>query len=106
MTITVKKDNVVALEHDIRSVSSSNGYTSVFLTGGLIVLNLLVNEFVEVQIFDEGQSVLHMLATFESYQFNMSSYISNGNDGNPVGSTQNGVTNNSLVFKNLKMLEN
>ena len=102
----VKKNNEVVLDHEIYNVSSANGYTHAFLTGGYLTLDFQINDFVEVRIVEDQTSVMHLLATFENYQFSMSSYVSNGGDGNDVGSTQNGVTNNSLVFRNISILGN
>ena len=104
LSVIVKKNNATVIEHDLHSVSSANGYTHTFLTGGFVAVNLQINDFVDVEIFDDGSSVMHIFALFESYQFSMSSYTSNGEDGNEEGSTHSGVTNNSLVFRNISIL--
>lgn len=101
MIAKVYKDSNQILEHEIHQLSINNGYASVMLTGGLLPLSIGVGDLVEVQVYNGDEKVLDMVATFESYQFAMSSYVSNGEDG--LEGTQTGVTNNSLVFKVLKM---
>lgn len=101
ITVKVYQNSVLKLEHEISNLSMNNGYVSCFLTGGLIALPFSVGEYVQVQAYNDEEKVMDIIATFESYQFSMSSYVSNGSDG--LEGTQTGVTNNSLVFKILQM---
>ncbi len=101
ITVKVYQNSTLKLEHEISNLSMNNGYVSCFLTGGLIALPFSVGDYVQVQAYNEQEKVMDIMATFESYQFSMSSYISNGSDG--LEGTQTGVTNNSLVFKVLQM---
>lgn len=103
MTVKVFRNDVLEVEHELHQMSLNNGYMSVFMTGGLVSLGLAVGDLVNVQVYDGDGKVADVTATFESYQFSMSSYVSNGGDGSDDGSTQTGVTNNSLVFRVLRM---
>lgn len=99
----VYRNDVLEVDHELHQMSLNTGYLSVFLTGGLLSLGLAVGDLVDVKVYDEETLVADVTATFESYQFSMSSYVSNGGDGSDDGSTQTGVTNNCLVFKVLRM---
>lgn len=101
MVAKVYNDSNPVLEHEIHELSINNGYMSLFLTGGLVVPPFSVGDYVNVKVFDGGVKVADITSTFESYQFSMSSYVSNGSDG--LEGTQTGVTNNSLVFRVLQM---
>ncbi len=101
ITVKVYQNSILKLEHEISDLSMNNGYVSCFMTGGLIALPFSVGEFVQVQAYSKEEKVMDIIATFESYQFSMSSYVSNSSDG--LEGTQTGVTNNSLVFKVLHM---
>lgn len=101
MIAKVYNDSSQILEHEIHELSINNGYMSLFMTGGLVALPFSVGDYVNVKVFDGEDKVADITSTFESYQFSMSSYVSNGNDG--LEGTQTGVTNNSLVFRVLQM---
>jgi hypothetical protein len=101
MIAKVYKDTNLILEHEIHEFSINNGYMSLFMTGGLVVTPFSVGDYVNVKVFEGENMVADITSTFESYQFSMSSYVSNGGDG--LEGTQTGVTNNSLVFRVLQM---
>ena len=101
MIAKVYKDSSQILEHEIHEFSINNGYMSLFMTGGLVVTPFSVGDYVNVKVFDGEEEVADITSTFESYQFSMSSYVSNGGDG--LEGTQTGVTNNSLVFRVLQI---
>ena len=101
LKIKTYQSSSLKLEQELSNVSMNNGYVSCFMTGGLVALPFSVGDFMQVQVYNDEEKVMDIIATFESYQFSMSSYVSNGSDG--LEGTQTGVTNNSLVFKVLQM---
>lgn len=101
MIAKVYRNSDLVLEHEIHEFSINNGYMSLFMTGGLVVTPFSVGDYVNVKVFEGEDKVADITSTFESYQFSMSSYVSNGGDG--LEGTQTGVTNNSLVFRVLQI---
>lgn len=97
MNIVIKKDDTNVFEHNVTGISLYNGYASVFLEGGLAAIDIAVGDLVEALVYDGEDIVMDITSTFESYQFSMSTYVDD------EGVSKPGVTNNSLVFKVLKM---
>lgn len=97
MNIIIKKDEKSVFEHNITGISTYNGYASIFLEGGLVAIDVTVGDLVEAIVCDGDDIVMDITSTFESYQFSMTTYV----DDESVSKI--GVTNNSLVFKILKM---
>ena len=89
MIAKVYKDSDSVLEHEIHELSINNGYMSIFMTGGLVVPPFSVGDYVNVKVFEGEDKVADITSTFESYQFSMSSYVSNGGEG--LEGTQTGA---------------